>query len=288
MAYGRPTVERRQLGLTLKRLREQAKKSQQDAANAIGKARTRITQAESGTGSLSTADLETLLGFYAVEGKDRQIVLALGAETRKRQPRRAYTDLLPGSFQRFADLEADAIKVFCYESGVVPGLLQSRSYVYALIDAADNVWWEPSEDMRENRATFRLDRQRRTLKANKSKTLHFVIGEAALNDVVGSPDVMPEQLRHLLSLIDSQPSLTVQVLPTTIQNNPARGGGLTVLDFGISAPRVGFASVVYGPSTYYGEDVDTAALLRTFKRFRELALSPDESKQLIRKKLEGN
>jgi hypothetical protein len=48
-----------------------------------------------------------------VGGQERQTVLELGALARERQKKRAHTDLLPGSFQRFADLEASATEINC-------------------------------------------------------------------------------------------------------------------------------------------------------------------------------
>jgi hypothetical protein len=45
---------------------------------------------------------------------------------------------------------------------------------------------------------------------------------------------------------------------------------------------VGFSRVVYGPSTYFDDESDTAALLRAFERLEELAASAEESARLIR------
>lgn len=286
MVNARPTVERRQLGLALKRLRENAGKSQLETGQRIGKDDSRISKIEDGFATLSAEDLETLLGFLSVDGDERETIQALGVEARKRQPRRAYIDLLPGSFQRFADLESAATKIYCYESGVIPGLLQCPGYVNALFSAADSVWWEPSDIIRQNRASFRFQRQETTWKSKKRKELHFIIGESALSDVTGSKEVMKEQYSHLLDVIDNRDNATVQVFPGSAPDNPARGGGLTVLEFGISVPRIGFASVVVGPSTYYDDGEDTTSMLRTIQRLSDLSLSPEESRKDVASKLE--
>ncbi len=282
MSKARQTFERRQLGLTLRRLREQAGKSQQLAAGDIGKARTQLVELEDGRGTVTPEDLAKLLDLYGVAGDERRTVLELGTLARARQKRRAYTDLLPGSFQRFADLEASATEINCYEFGVIPGLLQSLGYVRATIDDGDGVWWEPSNAEREERVAFRLDRQARTLDSAEPRTLRFVITEDALSAAVGSAEVMHEQRRHILDLVDSNQNLTVQVLRTETYRNPARGSGLTVLRFGGKGSPVGFSTVVFGPSTYFDQEPDTAALLRGFKRVQELALNPNDSVRLIR------
>ncbi|MCP2168014.1 helix-turn-helix domain-containing protein [Goodfellowiella coeruleoviolacea] len=286
MVNARPTVERRQLGLALKRLREQAGRSQLEAARHIGKDVPRISKVEDGLSTLSADELDKLLDLYGTSGSDRETIVTLGLETRRRQPRRAYTDLLPGSFQRFADLEAAASTMYYYESGVVPGLLQSPGYVNALFAAADSVLPEPSEAIRRNRTSFRFRRQETIWQSRKRKELHFVIGEAALDDVTGNVEVMREQLAHLLDIIDTRPHAEVRLLPRTVPDNPARGGGLTLLEFGASVPRIGFASVVYGPSTYYDDPGDTGAMLRNFQRLNDLSLSVADTRKSISRKLE--
>lgn len=287
MGQARQTVERRQLGLALKRLREDAGKSQQEAADAIRKVRSRVVQLESGTGTVGPVDLAMLLDFYEVRGSDRKTVLALGAETRKRQKRRTYTDLLPGSFQRLADLEADAAAIFCYEVGVIPGLLQSPDYVDAIMRTGQGIFWDSSESGEAaSRVAFRLARQRRVLGSPKPKRLRFVVTEDCLAADGRSRDVMHGQLRHVLELAESQADLVVQVLELGGLENPAPNGGIEVLDFLESAPRVGFAPVIYGPSTYFHEEADTASLMRVFAKVQELALNPEQSIKRIRESLE--
>jgi hypothetical protein len=40
--------------------------------------------------------------------------------------------------------------------------------------------------------------------------------------------------------------------------------------------------VVFGPSTYFDDASDTAALLRAFERLEQLVAGPEESARLIR------
>lgn len=284
MGQARQTFERRQLGLALRRLRAQAGKSQKQAAEAINKARSRIGELEDGRFTLAIDDLTILLDLYGVEGEERRTALDLGGLARARQrKRRAYTDLLPGSYQRFADLEASATEINAYEVGLVPGLLQSLAYVRATIDSGDGVWWAASHREREERIRFRLDRQAVVLGSEQPKALRFVLTEEALRGGVGSPDVMREQRRHILELLESMPNLSVHVLPDEDYANPARGNGFTVFRFDEQGPPVGFCSVLLGPSTYLHQEPDTTALLRGFRRLTELALDPAASLTLIRR-----
>lgn len=99
---------------------------------------------------------------------------------------------------------------------------------------------------------------------------------------------MHEQLHHLIRLMDHRDHLTVQVLRSGTYGNPARGGGLTVFGFGDRGTSVGFANVVFGPSTYYHDETDTATMFGGFVRIRDLALSPSESRRLINEIAEGH
>jgi transcriptional regulator with XRE-family HTH domain len=282
MGKARQTFERRQLGLALRRLRVQAGKSQVAAADHVSKTRSRMAELEDGQTTLTAEELAKLCDFYEADDEQRRIVLELGVLAKTRQKKRAHLDLLPGSFQRFADMEAGATEIRCYEPGIIPGLLQSPGYLRAEMTDTDGVWWEPSIAEMHERITFRTNRQTRTIDSTEPKVLRFVVTEAALCAAVGSPQVMSEQRRHILTLLESKDNLTVRVLRTETYGNPAKVGGLTVFEFGDHGPPVGFASVVYGPSAFFDSESDIAALLRAFGRVEEMALSVDESVRFIR------
>jgi plasmid maintenance system antidote protein VapI len=260
----------------------QAGKAQHVAAEHIGKARSRMAELEDGRTTLTAEELERLLDLYEVDGDERRTVQELGALTRTRQKKRAHTDLLPGSFQRFADLEASASEISCYESGIVPGLLQSPGYLRAAMMASDGVWWEPSIAELHERITFRAERQARIFDSDEPRELRFVLTEDALRGAVGSPEVMREQRRHILNLLESKRNLSVRVLRRGTYGNPAPSGGVTVLGFGERGAPIGFSGTVFGPSTYFDDEADTVALRRAFERLAELAASAEESTRLIR------
>lgn len=276
MARAKQTVERRQLGLMLRRFRREAGISQSQAARALQRDQTRVSSAEVGKGALGPDELTTLLDLYGVTGDDRETVLSLGAQARRRQRGRTYTDSLPGDFRRLADLEADAAIIRFYDVRVFPGLIQSPEYLRALMEAAAGIWWEPDDQEIEERVGFRQEQQRRVLEAETPKELHFVITEDVLRHPVGSRSIMRGQILHVLKLIEQQENMTVRILPNDNPHSPALGGGFLLLDFD-SAPRCGVAEVVFGPCTYHDQEVDTSVMARAFTRLEELALSPQES-----------
>jgi hypothetical protein len=280
VGVARPTFERRQLGLTLRRLRDRAGKPQQAAAVVLEKTRTRVVQLEDGTATISQEDLEKLLDLYDVTGDERETVIELANQARKRQKRRVYVDQLPDAYQRWADLEASASEINCFETGLIPGLLQSEGYMRAVLSECE-VFWEPSVTEGSDRLAYRMERQHRMLDAPDGRLLRFVINEDALRANLGSPEVMREQLQHLLDLDKTHGDLTIRVLATDAFGNPLRGQGLWCFGFGDRGAPVCYAPSVLGPSTYYDREADTARLLRAFYRVWELALSRTASRRLI-------
>nr|WP_026425266.1 helix-turn-helix transcriptional regulator [Actinokineospora inagensis] len=281
MGHARPTFERRQLGLVLRRLREHAGKTQQSAADALGKVRSRVVQLEDGTATASQEDLEKLLDYYSVVGDERATALELGAQARRRQQRRIHVDNLPDAYRRFADLEASAVEINVYDTGVIPGLLQSPGYLQALFAEAEGIWWAAADAQGEDRWVYRTDRQARILRDGDRRIMRFVVTEDALRANMGAPEIMREQLNHLLGLLDKLPDLNIRVMRADAYGNPLRGYGLTILGFGERGAPIGYSSPVLGPSTYYDGEPETTAMLRAFYRLWETALSREESRRLI-------
>jgi transcriptional regulator with XRE-family HTH domain len=281
MAAGVLTVSRLFLGEALKRLRAESRKTLDETAAVIGKSRARLINVLDGKGTLTADELARLLDFLGAKPTQKAGLLALGAEARKRPTRRPYTDLLPSSYERITDLQSMASEIHWYEPGVIPGLLQIREYFEAIAADTEGIWWEGSGEERRNRVTFQLERQRVILEANPPKAMSFVITDDALRTEVGGPETMARQLRHLLSLVDALPNITIQVLSSTVPHNPAPSAGLILLRLGPQLHPVGFLPVAYGPSTYLDDPEDTERVTRAFTRVRELAMSPEESRAAI-------
>lgn len=280
MALARQTIERLQLGLALTRLRTQAKKSQGEAGAVIGRTPGRVSQVENGKGGLGVDELTKLLDFYGAHGRERETILALGAAARRRAPRRGYVDNLPEPFQRLAELQAAATRVRWYECGVIPGLVQSKDYVRAIMALSNSVYWADSESETAERTAFRLDHQRRVFETGAAKRIEIVFTEDSLDNVIGDESVMRGQVLHLLQLLESHPDLDIGVVPAGTPGNPALGGGLVVLDFAHSTP-VGFATSLHGPAPYYDQPEDVEPMQRIFARVKELALSRADTRALL-------
>ncbi|HEX5119370.1 MAG TPA: DUF5753 domain-containing protein [Pseudonocardiaceae bacterium] len=275
-----PTIPRLFLGEALKRLYTESGVRMDDLAAAMGKDRGRLGRLFDGRGTLSVEELERLLDLLGAKPKQKRELVALGAEARKRPTRRPYTDLLPRSYERAADLESMAKEIWIYERGTIPGLLQIPEYIEARMTDGDGVWWEPSWEERRNRIHFRMERQK-LMMADPERAMHFIFTDDALHTEVGGPDIMRRQWEHVLRMIEDRPNTTVQILSSTAKHNPAQSGGLILLHFGEVLRPVAFLPVVYGPSTYFDEPVDTARLFRAFGKLEGLAANRADSRRVI-------
>jgi transcriptional regulator with XRE-family HTH domain len=282
MAVGVQTISRVLLGEALKQLRSEAGVTLDAAAKVIGKDRPRLVKVLDGKATLSTEELEALVDFFGAQDPARAEILTLGIEARKRATAGPYLDLAPGSFRRIAWLEAMAKDIWTYESGIIPMFLQSPDYIDAVLRTGEDIWWE---GVRADLVAFRLERQRRVFEADTPKRVEVVLTEASLSVMVGNPEVMQGQLKYMLAMLDRFPGLKVRVVPTATAGNPAPVGGLIMLRFGEVLRPVGFLPVAYGPSVYFDEVEDTERILRAFTRLRDLALSSEDTRAFLEKKL---
>ncbi|MFE4305989.1 helix-turn-helix domain-containing protein [Streptomyces sp. NPDC056891] len=96
-----------------------------------------------------------------------------------------------------------------YSSTVIPGFLQTHGYAAALLGSIARFHGTPDDV--DDAATARVERSKIVQQAGR--TYSFVVEEAALRRAVGGPDVMTEQLLHLLDAA-RYPAVSLGVIPS--------------------------------------------------------------------------
>jgi transcriptional regulator with XRE-family HTH domain len=282
MAHSRPTIERRQLGAELRRLRVAAGRSQKEAAEVIECDTSLVSRIERGLRSLKVLELNALLDFYGAPPKKRTEISKIGQVARQRQRRRMYSDIFPGSFRRVSDHEQEAREIYYWEPEVIPGLLQTETYARTLITIARTaVMDDPGDDV-EHRVQFRLERQE-ILTRKSPPLMWFVIGEPALRRPLGRREVLREQLEHLSSVTDNHQNIVIQVAPLSIVDHPLLGGSIGIFRFDGRVPNIAHQATFIGGGLYMDDEEDVAACSQAFDRLRAVALGPEESKDFIAK-----
>lgn len=266
MADSSPTMRMRQLGMELRRLRDLAGKNQTQAGAWINKTDTTISKYETGARRIDVGNLRSLCQLYDVEATHAAFLELLARESGERGWWAAFGSTVPHWFADFLGMETVATEVWTYESEPFPGLLQTDEYAKAVFPthSADRF-----TKLRETRQKRLVDEDPLVLRA--------VLNETVLCRVVGGPEVMRRQIRHVIDTAQL-PNVTVQVLPFSVGYHPAMTGSFTALRF----PEVPMMNTVYvqiqGGALYVEKPPDVDRYTATFERLAELAL--DEARTI--------
>jgi transcriptional regulator with XRE-family HTH domain len=279
-AVSGPTVLRMLLGNQLRRLREAAGITPDQAGYEIRASRSKISRVEHGRVSFKERDVADLLALYGVTDeaqKAHMLLLAQHANSRGWWAR--YDDVLPDWFETFVGLEQATSLIRSYELQFVPGLLQTGGYASALTRLGHRT--APDSEI-ERRVGLRLKRQQVLVEsASASPRLWAVIDESALRRPLGGREVMREQLGHLIELSEL-PQITVQVVPFERGGHSAVGGSFSILRF--ADPEL--PDIVYveqlTSALYLDREVEVDQYREVMNRLSAEAKTPEESGQLLR------
>ncbi|MEU4150825.1 helix-turn-helix transcriptional regulator [Streptomyces sp. NPDC026659] len=281
--YDEPTARQVRLGHVLEGLRKDAGMSQREVASALdwkGGA-SKPSRIESGRLGISEADLERLLTLYGVTDQGlKAYILHLkhrgnerGWETQVRAVSAAYADLI--------GYEGDAESAYNVQLTAIPGLLHTPDYASAVMDQHTP---DISEEGREERLAIRARRQE-VFKRPNPLMFWGVISESVFEHVLGSPQVMADQLDHLLDLCEEYPhNITIQVLPKKAASHAALFGPFVILSF----PERWEPDIVYVEGYTSTRFLEAAGEVKEYSNlFRRLmvtdSLRESESIELIRK-----
>jgi hypothetical protein len=221
-----PTVQRLVLGGNLRRLREEAGMTTERAALTIRGSHSKISRMEHGRVGFKERDISDLLTLYGIgPGTERDALLRLARESNTPGWWHDYSDILPHWVEPYFGLEAAASFIREYELQFIPGLLQIEEYARAVIRLGN----APAEEEVLRRARARVSRQQILDRENPPK-VWAVLDEGALCRIIGGPDVMRAQLRHLIEMCD-HPAVTLQILPFSAGAHRAMGGPFTILRY---------------------------------------------------------
>jgi hypothetical protein len=179
------------------------------------------------------------------------------------------------SAESLADLEAKATAIHGWEERVVPGLLQTVEYAWAVTQEGLP---RASANVIENAVKMRIDRQGILNKSNPPLSW-FVIDETVLLRPFGSREVMRGQLTKLEEAA-SHPHIVIQVMRLSAVEHPGSTGPLRIMEFSNNPPigyTEGWSS---GRMTDLQEEVTEA--MANLNLIRACAMSPGESLRFIR------
>lgn len=221
-----PTVRQRRLAAELRRLRENRKLTGDEVAERLAWSTAKVSRLENARTGARLEDVKRLLELYEVEGPRLAELVALAEDAAQRGWWEDYPALGAG-YAGFIAFESDASVARQWESGVVPGLLQTEEYARHVVEGWNVVATLPPQEV-QRWIEVRMRRQR-VLDAARPLELDVVVDEAVLHRRVGDASVMADQIGHLRAMAD-RPHVSLRVLPLD-GPHPIMAGSFTLLEF---------------------------------------------------------
>lgn len=276
-----PGTQRRKIGIQLRRLRQAKSLTQREAAESLEWSQTKIIRIEKGGVGLSVTDLRALLTLYEVsDGKTVADFTELARGSRGQSWAETYRDLITSQYAQYLAMEGSASAILVFHPFLIPGLLQTEEYAAALADSHQ----ESEENHRL--ADLKMRRQQRVFGEAGGPTgddlpdLVLLVSEEALHRWVGGPEVMAQQLEHLLDLA-KLPNVSIHVIPYRAGAHPGLLGPSILLRF--SDDEVVVFNEGNGQDVLSGDDPrKTANAVEYFDTMRALALPYGQAEELIR------
>jgi transcriptional regulator with XRE-family HTH domain len=275
-----PSLRRRRLAAELRRLREQAGLSTNDAARKLGWQASRISRIETRQSGITAPELRNLLDAYMVEDQSYRTHLAeIARRVNERGWWQKYAGLIGTGYADLISLEAEARTIRAYEQELVPGLLQTADYARAIVRASRAM--DTSEEI-SRRVEVRIERQEVLSRADPPPPRFSVIlSEGVLRRPVGGNEVMRKQLEYLMKPRD-RANVTIQVLPFDAGVHPSMVGPFMALTFP-DPDDLGVVGVENATGTLFLEEPED---IRTYEEFwsalQASALSADDSQAFLK------
>ncbi|MFI7587262.1 helix-turn-helix domain-containing protein [Spongisporangium articulatum] len=218
------TMVRRQLGRRLRELREAAGKTAVDVAQAGIASKAKLSRVENGWAVVKMADVRTLCWLYGADLATTEALCRLAQGTA--EPGFWEEHAVAGGERLYPRLEAAASRMYCYETELVPPLLQTTEYLRAVATARPGTPSGYVESVLGDLAR----RLRRGFERVKPLELCAVLDAAVVTRVVGGSESMAAQLRKL-GQASRLPHIDLRVLPWSAGAHAAMTGSFRLLDF---------------------------------------------------------
>ncbi|RAY13851.1 transcriptional regulator [Actinomadura craniellae] len=275
-----PLIPRMVLGQRLRRLREAAGISLDDAGETIRASGSKICRMELGRTGFKQRDVADLLTRYGVDDEgERAIALALAEQSNAAPWWYGYRSLVPDWLRAYLNAEQAASVIRCFETRFIPPLLQTEDYAR---QAIRHYYRDASEGELARRLQLRMGRRRILYRKPDPTQLWVVLDESVLHRRLGDTGTMRAQLEHLIEMCEL-PNVTVQVVPFSVGGHSGTGGSATLVRF----PQQGLPDMVYvrhlAGASYPDKPADVDRYWHSFNILVTEAATPDDTLEIIRR-----
>jgi transcriptional regulator with XRE-family HTH domain len=181
---------------------------------------------------------------------------------------------VPRWFETWLAAEAQATMLKYWSPIIVPALFHTAGYARALLLAAQT---DTSDETIEPLVTAKLERAVILDRADPPDVV-ALIDELVLHRLIGSPEIMHDQLMHVADLAQ-RPYVCVQVVPTAVGATAGLSGAVNL------ASGDGSPDVLHTDAVPEGHTSESRSLVRNaavaFERIRGYAMPRAQSRDLI-------
>lgn len=276
MAENRLPAALRNVGAELKERRVEADLSLRALADAAFiSSHSRIAEMEKGDRRLAADEYERIMDVLGIGEDDRERILGAIRATEGPGQLNIGPPDIGKALVTLIDHEHAASRITSVGPLLMPGLLQTSDYASAILGEGSG----PRVALRSGRRDI-LTRTRNPVE------FHAVIDSEVLVRPIGPPDVMLDQLKHLLRMAE-YPNVEVQVVSSTRRGyNPMLAGPYELIEFTKARPIVHLEH--HRAAAFLWEEDDVRAFVEAAEELRrDVAMSPHESVGLIAEIVNG-
>jgi transcriptional regulator with XRE-family HTH domain len=275
-----PYVRRRQLAAEIRKLRESRGLTTDGLARIMFYNRAKISRLENAAVRPDVGEIMTMLDTLEITGSQYDRLLKLTREAAHKGWWDKYGVSMGPRQKLAADLEYNSATVRSYDQTAMPGALQCRQFIDALVKLEES---QGTLDYQSDRMAEARERRQRELLRPDGPAYEIILDQSVIHRLAVPAEAMAAQLWHMLSTVSDEERITVRVL---MHDAPIPGGLLPQSSFHLYT----FAEPGDAPMAVV--DTVTTDLILTqrrevvrytgmYDRLREAALSPRDSIALL-------
>ena len=276
------SVPRRQLGRLLREARERAGMSVNGAARSLEWSTAKMYRVESGEAPMRTHDVTVMCALFDVAPDLREVMTTLAKEAKEGSWWHAYGETIPAWFELYMGMEAYAVRLRHYETGLIPGLFQTPDYAEEVLRQMPNM----SEDRVASQIAIRMERQKiLTRRSPVAPRVEVLLDEYAIRRPLKNRDLWRAQLIRLRETATLR-NVSLRILPLDLQPYPAKSiGSFVIMEFLPLGLRTPEPSTVYCEgltgALYLDRPTDVAAYEGCWQNMIPMAMSATDTTELL-------
>ncbi|WP_285753826.1 helix-turn-helix transcriptional regulator [Lentzea sp. NBRC 105346] len=269
----RNTPKATAIGGRIRAARQATGKGLREVARGLGIDHSKLSRYENGERVPPVTELASILGYLGVNGEEREDALRMAEDPESSSW--LAVGLPEQRLQTAALIETEGLSSNITDVAplVIPGLLQIGDYVRGILRAAG----APPEEI-ATRVAVRVGRSEVLTRSHSPVQFTAFIGEAALRNHIGGPEVMARQLEHLL-VMGARPNINLHVFKIGTDWHPGLDGPVVLLTID-KATTVVFLENRRSGLFLQGEE-DVAAYKTAVEKVRRVSLDPVQSTEFI-------